>query len=292
MVHELVINGNDLPFVLSEAICPADTRKTILTKAGGDTEADLMDVNEFVAQYLRRADKAFDAVVDHAHDRAEYDKNYFLGQLVQMIDKIIDKIDDLEVSIDASINLSRVDLRNAFQGFVVCIAPQKGSTVMCPVPSVSVRIDEIVQLLRKQFDYARMLLSIAFEAIADLVDQYNMLKASLRSLADSKFLDFFLLHNCCSLRVLSLLTYSSIVHPLLNQFSTKSVNFWESRLMLPGSNSMDLTFVGSSISPTADILCPPTLVPFPTLWVFRPLIRYGHSSLREQTISERFLLQS
>lgn len=187
-LHELVINGHDLPFVLkNEAICPAETRKAILTTAGGDTEADLMDINDYVAQYIERADKSFDAVVDYGHDRAVYDRNYFLGKIVQLIDTIIDQIDDFEVSMNATFTLSGIELRDVFQGFVACVAPQRGSKYVCRVPSVKVRIDEIVQVLRNQFDYARMLLRIAFEAIADLVDNYNMLKAALRNFVDGKF---------------------------------------------------------------------------------------------------------
>lgn len=103
----------------------------------------------------------------------------------------------IEVSLDAIFDGLNVDLLGGFQVFLACIHEQEGSTVMCPVPSISVRIADFLQPLQAKLQFLANYLQSALLTIQVLIDQYNSLRAAMQSLSIGRSRAWLLLHSCC-----------------------------------------------------------------------------------------------
>jgi hypothetical protein len=167
-LHDTVINNMDLPFLDKEETCSADDCTIIRTMAGADTQAELLDAENFVIRQLNENQEQYNKLVDFAHDRTVYDYNYFVGVSTDIIKSLTIKFDGVDVSLDAVFNGLNVDLLG---GFEVSVA------------SVSERIADFLRPLQGQLQYLGTPLKAAISTIQNLIDQYNILRAVLRLLS-------------------------------------------------------------------------------------------------------------
>lgn len=197
-LHQNVVDNKDLPFIKNDVTCPAGAQMMIRKMAGADDQAKLLSLEELVTVWANNFGNQVNTTADYASERIRYDSIYFLGVFTEVLDSFDIRLKELiEVSLDSIFDGLYVDLLAGFQVFLTCIHEQEGSTVMCPVPSISVRIADFLQPLQAKLQFLANYLQSAVSTIQVLIDQYNSLRAAMQSLNIGRSRAWLLLHSCC-----------------------------------------------------------------------------------------------